>query len=526
VLALGILCIGAAGIGTTVWSFGSGLAPDSVTYLDMAKSIAAGQGVAHRWAYWEPVYATGMLPTATTLWPPGYPLAIAALVAAGSDPYVAGRLISILSFAIFPLPIYGLSRFFLPPARALICTGVVISLSPVVAFSASVAAESPFLLLSTVSLLYSIRALEAENSWEANYSWLTAGSAAAAAFLLRYVGVACVAGVVITALLPVRSRGRRTRVLELALAAGPGGVVVGAVVLRSWVVSGAPIHALPGADRFWSTIGPSVRGIVGTVIGAKDLFGPYLSLVRPAELALLGGLIAVALYSFWQTCTAGRRHGLPLAGARPSGVIALFIVLGLATAARGTAALGVSLESRYVMVYLPWFFVLVLGWALRVDSGLRPAIASRWVPLACFGWLLCQLAVSGVSLYSEAEGFIEAGRRSPTIAWVKTNIPPAETILADRGADLAYWCPNPVLGLPRRPFSSREVTSWEALDRLADKARARYLVHPFGHPEIPKYHTAEGFRFLRSLDSPERFPERHPVSLSDGVVYRVGSSAR
>src|SRR5207244_1259806 len=123
---------------TVLWSFGSGLSPDSVTYLDMAQSLAHGKGITHRWAYWDPVYETGMLPTATSMWPPGYPLAIAALVTLGFDPYSAGRLICLLSFATLPLPIYGLARFLLPPARALLCTVVVMTLSPIVTFSSSV----------------------------------------------------------------------------------------------------------------------------------------------------------------------------------------------------------------------------------------------------------------------------------------------------------------------------------------------------------------------------------------------------
>src|SRR5439155_14476562 len=115
------------------------------------------------------------------------------------------------SFATLPLPIYGLARFILPPARALLCTVVVMTLSPIVTFSSSVVAESPFLLLATLSLLYTIRALQAQTTRAVTYSWLTAGAAAGAALLLRYVGSACVAGVAIPALVPVAKLGRRLR---------------------------------------------------------------------------------------------------------------------------------------------------------------------------------------------------------------------------------------------------------------------------------------------------------------------------
>lgn len=527
VLAVGALCVGSAGAGFALWSFGSSLSPDSVTYLDMAQSIAEGRGITHRWAYWEPVYQTGTLPTATTLWPPGYPLAIAVLATLGFDPYIAARAICLLSFALLPVPIYGLARFLLPPGRALICTVVVMALSPIVEFHFGVAAESPFLLLSTLSLLYTVRGLQAQTSHEATYSWLTASATAAAAFLVRYVGVACAVGAVVAALLPSGKKGLQSRAVRLAVTAGPAGLVLAAVFLRNWFVSGALGPTSAGSDRFWQTLWPSVRAIAGSIIGSKDLLGPHLALLRPLELALLSGLTGLAAVSLWRAHAAARNHHLPLPGGLPSAVIGLFIILGVAVPVRAVATLGVSIESRYVTIYLPWCFVLLLGWALRVGDHNtwvpRAVIVRRCAYAACLLWLSCQLVVSAVYFSAREEGYVAAGSRSPTIAWVRMNVARNETVLTNRGADLAYWSPNPVLRLPRPPFS-KGLTSWDAVDRLANKAHARYLAHFFGSPETPKWDEPEGFRFLRMLDMPERFPERRPISFSDGVVYHVGSS--
>jgi hypothetical protein len=49
----------------------------------------------------------------------------------------------------------------------------------------------------------------------------------------------------------------------------------------------ALVATSPGSDRFWQTLWSSVRAIVGSIIGSKDLLGPHLSLLRPLELALL-----------------------------------------------------------------------------------------------------------------------------------------------------------------------------------------------------------------------------------------------
>jgi hypothetical protein len=144
----------------------------------------------------------------------------------------------------------------------------------------------------------------------------------------------------------------------------------------------------------------------------------------------------------------------------------------------------------------------------------------------CAAWALCQAAVIGLYFSAQDEDFIAAGRRSPTIAWVKSHTAPTETILTDRGPDLAHWCPNPVLRLPRPPFSQQAVTSWEEIDGLARKAGARYLVHTIGFPETPVWDGARAFRFLRSLDRPEDFPQRKATVLGDSVVYEVGPSSR
>jgi len=527
VVALGFLCVGSAAVGFALWSFGSSLSPDSVTYLDMAQSLAQGRGITHRWAYWDPVYQTGTLPTATTLWPPGYPLTIAALVTLGFDPYFAARVICLLSFALFPVPIYALSRFLLSSGRALICTVVVIALSPILEFHFGVAAEPPFLLLSTLSLLYTVRGLQAQTSHEATYSWLTASATAAAAFLMRYAGVACAVGVVVAALLPGGKKGLQPRAVRRAVTAGPAGLVLAAVFLRNWFVSGAFGWPLPGSDRFWQTLWPSVRAIAGSTIGSKDLLGPHLSLLRPLELVLLAGLTGLAVVSLWRARAAARNHHIPLPGGLPSAVIGLFIILGVAVPVRTVAVLGVSIESRYITIYLPWCFVLLLGWALRVgdhDTWVPRAVTVlRCAYVACLLWVSCQFVVSALYFSSREEGYVAAGSRSPTIAWVRMNVPRTETVLTNRGADLAYWSPNPILRLPRPPFS-KGLESWDGVDRLANKAKARYLAHFFGSPETPKWDEPEGFRFLRMLDMPERFPERRPISFRDGVVYHIGPS--
>jgi hypothetical protein len=92
--------------------------------------------------------------------------------------------------------------------------------------------------------------------------------------------------------------------------------------------------------------------------------------------------------------------------------------------------------------------------------------------------------------------------------------------LSNRGAELAYWLPNPVMRLPRLPHASHGSTSWDDVDRLAHKAGAHYLIHYRNYPEYAKYQQQE-FDFLRTLDNPSAFLEREPQEFADAIVYKV-----
>lgn len=524
------LCVGTTTVGILVWSSRSGLSPDSVTYLDMAQSLAAGKGLTHRWAYWDPVYTTGQLPTATTLWPPGLPLAIAVLTKMGVDPYFAGRLISLLSYGALPLPLFGLSRFLLPPTKALLCTGLVMMLFPVFVSSFAIATEPPFLFAATSSVLFTICAITVTSSRNAALYWLGASAAAGGAFLLRYVGLACAASTFIVAVVTVRRDSNKPQWVRLALAAGPAGIAITLVLLRNWLVAGTLDPTWPGADIFWSTLIPSMRAAIGALIGSKELLGRWLSLfLRPAELCLLIGLLMLAMLSFYQACVSARSNGTRIPGAIVTGILGLNILLYLALVMLAVGHKGMNIEERYLTVILPWCFVLLIGWALRAGSH-EPSSAGRgrmasWAYLHCFFWIFCQSAVSICYVYAVPQevNHIVAGKHSPTIAWIRTSVAANETILTNRGADIAYWTPNPVLRLPRLPHSAVRVTSWGDVDCVAMKLHAQYLVHFRGFPEELKYDREE-FEFLRALDISENFPERKLISFDDAVVYRVGSS--
>jgi 4-amino-4-deoxy-L-arabinose transferase-like glycosyltransferase len=521
------LCVLALGLAAGQWSLRSGLTPDSVTYLDPARNLAAGRGLVHYWAYWDPVYETAALPTATTLWPPGYPMLIALLVTLGMDPTVSGRLISLLSFALLPLPVYGLFRYLLPPYRAILGTLVVVGFFPLFTWATSVATEMPFTLLVSLCLLLTLRARETADWRRAAALWALAGAFAAASFLLRYVGLVCVAGVVVGAATSPRLESRARWLPAVVYSSLPGALAVVGVALRNWLVMGTLGQPVPtGTIIFWTTLPASLRALAAGVVGSKELLGTPWSLVRFLEVGLLGLLASLAAVSFARAFrTARRSHDRQPAEVRVSTFVALFflVCLGLTLVALSRSGDKV-LEGRYVVVYLPCVMVLVMGWALRggfEEGGSGRQVATRAAVLASVLWVGCQAFLTGRSHSRATDGYVGSAGASPVVAWIKANVATGETVLSSRGADLAYWCPNPVLRLPKWPHSAKGVTDWKAVDDLARRAHARYLVHVVGYPEDAKYDRQE-FAFLRSMDAPQNSPERFSVRLANAVVYGVG----
>jgi hypothetical protein len=625
--------LGYLAFGIFTWTCRSGLqAVDSVAYLDLAANIAAGHGFVHRWAYWDPVYETGGLPTSTTLWPPGYALALAVPGTLKADLYLGGRLLAFLSFALLPIPLCNLSRSLLHREERLFPTVVATMLAPVMVWASAIVTETPFALLSSLVAFCTVKAdahLGSSRGW-----WAAAGTLAGLAFLFRYAGIATIASVLVVAMLGGKG-GARERALNM-LACLPAVVAVALVLTRNlltwgslghpyahgvwgwpftevpfllmvavtlvcgyrafrasgkksaaiwWLAAGGaavvatllrqlglvcfwaivavaittwkpaspaaarnPLRATilpfgaavifvgglvasmalwPNRDArvFWPALRDTLQAATTSLIGSRTILGRGLAYVlQPLQLLLLASLVALAATSFVK---AFRNRGpdRPLEALRVSGILALFTLAYLVPLAALTLPYGARLQPRFLAMCAPWFFLLTAGWALRAGiTGSEPRRPSRLA--LCIGtvWVACQLVVAVLFITRDEESYIATGRDNPAIRFVLTNAARDETILSNRGADIAYWTPNPVLQLPRAPWSARKITTLEEVDQLARMAGARYLLHVRGFPAKEKMRPSE-YSFLRSLDEPERFPERRPIVLGDTIVYHVGRAA-
>jgi hypothetical protein len=252
-----------------------------------------------------------------------------------------------------------------------------------------------------------------------------------------------------------------------------------------------------------------------------------LIVLRPLQVGLLLAMACLAAWNGWQAFRSSHRRGGSFAAG--SMVVLTFLIAYKAVILAAVVSKGQIAETRYFVVVLPVVMALLTAWATAGPPGAsseRPASRPRLVRgagvIVCL--VFCAAQVTATIRWSAApvpEGYVVTTRDSPVIPWLREHTSPDEMLLATAGAEIAMYRPNPILRTPRRPHSARQTTSWADVDDLARRTGARYLIHwknPEDYPLDP-----ESSRFRKTLDQPEQFPERSPVTLGDHVIYRVGA---
>lgn len=161
------------------------IARDATEAMSVARHLLDGEGIKTSIIYYEEQYATGQVPAPQTVFPPGYPVLIAAVTSLGVPLPEAAYVIASLCFAVIAILILWMARRLGQPlgvatllavcwCGCLQCwnnTWVMMS-------------EMPFILLTLLSLLLFPTGADRRLRWV-----FLSGGAAAAAFTIRYAGV-------------------------------------------------------------------------------------------------------------------------------------------------------------------------------------------------------------------------------------------------------------------------------------------------------------------------------------------------
>lgn len=405
---------------------GPGLDPDSASYLGAARALARGDGYRIPISSWSSADSTAPL----AHFPPGYPTAIALPIALGAPPLQSARLVNaIAAFAEVALGT-GLVAVAAGMVPAAVFAIVLLVMPAFVQGHIPVLSEPVFLACFLATLATMLAAAVARRE-RARLGWsFASGCTAAAAVMVRYIGIsACAAATLWCFLLPGTAR---ERVRRAALATAPWLLLNAVWVLHTRRVAG------PSAIRSvaaYGGIGDTVRQGVATIVGWLVPLSPDDSLPGRRWIALaLFGLLLFAVFrgARLESHLANVRH------ARSLGAVshdeATLIVLGASLLGLSYAAVlimsrlfadpGIPFDDRLL---LPLFVLVVLVATVTVGAWWRRApVVPRVLCIALVAaWVAASYHVSSDDVdWAFENGYDLAGdpwRSSALLAWARTN---------------------------------------------------------------------------------------------------------
>jgi hypothetical protein len=475
-----------------------GFTTDSESYLDVARSLAAGHGlVQHVVDFWRP-----RLPEPLGLWPPLYPLTIATLTRLGATLEGAARAVSAIAYPVFGLVFLALAgEVFGAGWAALVVTLLAIS-TLATAFAAGMAwSEMLFLALTTAALLELVAMTGATRmSRDGPHPRIVLAAAllAGLAAVTRYIGIV---------LLPI-------------------GLV--------WLIA----HRVP--PRAWGAwlglaVTPPLLWALHNFAAFGTVLGPGLPRAHAPALAILAQLLPALRWGFvpW-----------PL---EAYGVASLLFVVALLALALFALVIGGprTLVAVYVVSYLVLLLVLRAGLTFNVIGYryLTPVLPFLWLAAASgLVWLGERMRFAGtvaraagvvllvLSAFALARFVVrlpspspEAERRRAEMAELRALLMGSSgPVLGDAGHLVASATGRDAVEIPAAPFAARVFTAdderrWRAAGVSEVVFRAPRAAHDPEHAREDL--TARYGPYLASRVAPGS-RERWPVADSGATFVR------
>ena len=364
-LPLVLLSLAAALVaGVLAWLFEPGkVNPDTIQLIDTARHLLNGEGLTSGIVYYDAQLAFGRVPAPMIIWPPGYPLLLAAGMGLGAAPEWTAFALSLAAhLAVVFLIYFGLRRIEASPTVAALAGFVWLVHPTALNLTISCFAESLYTAFTLASFLALVEVVRAAERWRI---WLLAASASAAfAVLMRYNGVLWPAAAGLWLLvLAVHRRSWRPVGIAIAFGALPAITTLG-LFWRNFALSGR----LSGGQFEYG----GAEGIAEVVRrffwGTELLFGSLLA-TQPIVLALVFGIFAAALAGVLRGSRLHEPRALVAGFSLVStAVLAVFL---FANALRSSI---VFVDYRYWMPAIP-FLLIVIG--IVVDAAVSKLRAAQ-----------------------------------------------------------------------------------------------------------------------------------------------------
>lgn len=477
---------------------GIGVAPDSVSYLEAARNLAAGRGV-------TTTEDDGTELRPLTRFPPLYPAALAAVARLGADALDAARWLNLVLFGANVVLASLLVARCAPGARWLpVVAAVLMASSPEIAMLHGTALSEPlFLLLGFSGLLFLSLHLETPK----RHTLLAASFLIALTFLTRYLGGALVATGILAILLAPNARPQR-RIKDAATFA-----TIATLPIALWALRNRLGGASATGRRFaFHPIDADAIAVAIETVG-EWLLARHIG-AAPAWLFAAGLLLCTV---HWLASGAARGAGAALP--RTLALFALaYLLLLLASICFFDAA--TPLNGRILSPVLVAMLVLALaGVRARIRSGQSPILKILAASLALIfslgyaressQWARERAAVGGTGFASLAWRRSETVRRVaalPASSRIYSNARDAVLLLTGRST---RWLPAPVDAETRQPRPSYAAE----LEAIRTGLRANEVSLVWFDRVSWRWYLPSG------PDLSQRLPIRREAKLPDGEIW-------
>lgn len=457
---------------------------DFAQYLSVAGNFLNGKGLSTSLIYFEQHYAIGGVPVAQTVWPPGYPILIAALGSTGVSLEYSGFLVSLLSFVMTAFVIRrvmriagrsrlvadlaGLSWLLLFYGWSLILIGT---------------SETPFILFTVLALWC---ALEAGRRPAGEYGWLlAAGVCAAAGVAIRYPGVFFVLSLAAYYFFAWMRAGTAAGFLRLACVSLPPGFMAIGLIARNYALSGTiGGAAVIDSERGFADLLRNAYWATGKIAGFES--GPV-----PGWIVLLGlaFLVVLSLAAVLKRVSRATTFGSSaLLESQAFHCIIYITVTLLALSLLGVTRTTGYLNERYLFPLVP-FAIILFATVLSARSASGETVEIRGDARLSIGLVLAGLLLtagqvnvlvaernwhSGLTrnevMLAALDSRLDSGR---LFDYLRREISDDSPLLAPEGQALGFLLERPVVGLTSSLYSDRPWTE--------DRVRALVQQYGIGH---------------------------------------------
>jgi 4-amino-4-deoxy-L-arabinose transferase-like glycosyltransferase len=462
---------------------------DTAQHVSVAQNLLAGKGLSTSLLFYDEHFQQESLPAAQTIWPPGFPLVLAAILAMGFTVTGAVTLVGAASHVLSSVALFALLRR-LEIRRVLAFASAAVWLLWTTELGlVNRGYTEPLYILCTLLGTYAFVRAEQADTQSARLKWLvTMGAWLGASFLVRYVGILTIgAGLAAVALTTLkRDRFSRTAIANVVAAGIVPALVVAAVFARNWLITRTmtgwpeiynepdPIGALkallwairyqvvgtPGEfDLFWIIGVVLVAGVLAASVWlvrriAAFRGSSWLERLGPAVVfSVLYSLITVAFL----VALAAVRNPLLLQWRYlvPLVPFALLLLAIVAEAVVRTTA-GATRQAAWGAMSA-WLIALACGQAVAIEVGLT----NRWLDLRANTLQAALAAPFGSAGVTVAEQ-------------LRRDASEAAPILSNEGQGLGLLLQRPTLSLSPRTFAN---ATWDeaAVHELIVQRNVRWI---------------------------------------------------